>query len=103
MSYNVGYHFNRFDKGMASLENKVVFKINERSLEPRSQEVLIQETRGGGPKKGQFYFALLDWGRNRRKRRQAAIDIVMIEPGQQLTQATIDEYFRKNFRKLSVR
>ena len=94
--YNVGYHFDRFDKGMASLENKVVFHVKDRVMDPRTLHKFQNDTRGGGDHIGQFHFALLDWGRCRRNRRQAAIDVGIIQPNQRLTQAMINDFFRIN-------
>ena len=30
--YNAGYHYDRFDNGIASLENKVVFKVPRKHI-----------------------------------------------------------------------
>ena len=60
VTYNVGYHLDRFDKGVASLENKVVFSLKKYS----SQKDLGSQSlsRGGGSYIRDFYYALLDCG-----------------------------------------
>lgn len=92
--YNVGYHVDCFDKGMPSLENKIVFKLHHRHA--MNERALVQDqSRGGGQRLGEFHFALLDWGRNRRKR-EAALQMGIIQPNQQVTQRVIQDFFQAN-------
>ena len=91
--YNVGYHVDRFHKGMASLENKAVFRVN--SLD-KPCAVKDERCRGGGKYVGDFHFALLDWGRSARARRTTAIEASIIQPHQRLTQAFLSRYFNQH-------
>ena len=67
--HSVGMHLDVFAKKLASLENKVCFKIHCRSL---SQPILINNHphgRGGGSTSSHFVFALLDWSGGSRSKR----------------------------------
>ena len=82
VGYNVGHHFDRFHKGMASLENKVVFRVPSFSRNCNPGE---DKCRGGGNYVGDFHYALLDWGSQNRERRQWAIMNNIIMPRQRRT------------------
>ena len=94
VTYNVGYHLDRFHQGVASLENKAVFKIDRYSREKKLDSGAL--SRGGGKYLGEFYYALLDWNTNARSRRRVAIRMGIITDDQHLTQARMDEYLTQN-------
>ena len=82
VQYNVGYHFDRFHKGMASLENKAIFRVPSYSQNSNPGE---DNCRGGGKYVGDFHYALLDWGSHNRERRQWAIANNIILPNQKIS------------------
>ena len=91
VAYNVGYHLDRFDKGIASLENKAVFKLPHRNWNNAMQNTY--QSRGGGKNMEEFCFALLDWGRAKKSERTVALNMGIIATNQKLTQTAIDAYF----------
>ena len=91
--YNVGYHLDVFHQGMASLENKAVFKVHSFSKVCKIED---EKCRGGGDFVGEFYFALLDWGRNNTERRQGALNLGIITNSQTLSPKFLDQCFENN-------
>ena len=84
--YNVGYHYDRFDNGIASLENKVVFKFPQKHIHENTLISNIDQCRGGGKILGEYHYAILDWGRDLQNRRNVAINIGIINSDQVLSQ-----------------
>ena len=91
--YNVGYHVDKFHKGMASLENKAVFRITSLA---KACEIKDERGRGGGAFVGDYHYALLDWGRTPRARRNIVVEIGIIGPNQHLMQAVLLDYFNNH-------
>ena len=81
VQYNVGYHFDRFCEGMASLENKVIFRVPSYSQNSNPGEDNCRGDEKYVPV-GDFHYALLDWGSHNRERRQWAITNNIILPNQ---------------------
>ena len=94
--YNAGYHYDRFDNGIASLENKVVFKVPRKHIHENALISNIDQCRGGGKILGEYHYAILDWGRDSQNRRKVAINTGIINSNQILTQHKLDEFFVSN-------
>ena len=94
--YNAGYHYDRFDNGIASLENKVVFKVPRKHIHENALISNIDQCQGGGNILGEYHYAILDWGRDLQNRRQVAINMGIINNDQVLTQRKIDEFLVSN-------
>jgi len=84
VAYNVGYHKDTFGSKQPSLENKVVFAINKDGLVGR-----------GGNDGTKFHYALLDWGDNKKFRRDWLIRNDVIQANQSATQRTFDNWLNE--------
>ena len=85
--------FDRFHKGIASLENKVVFHVPSSSRNCNPGE---DKCRGGGKYVGDFHYALLDWGSQNRERRQWATADNIIQLNQQVNANDIRNFLLNN-------
>ena len=91
--YNVGLHLDVFHRKSASFENKAVFHVKAYNYAGNYNDVNWEYSRGGGSNPCQFYYALLDWGQQSRRRRTNCVVHRIIDANQRVAQGTIRDYF----------
>ena len=87
--HNVGCHLDNFHTNTACFENKSNFRVEWCDGNPAPWEI----GRGGGSTNSEFCYALLDWGKESKHRRQKCINHGIINGTECVSRLRLKDYF----------